>query len=138
MSNPKKHSGINRNRAKAIAAEDVGESKDATVKSRFSRFNSSKPVQAAPSKSGGETKTQHKKGTAQQRLIDFIKHQTNIDLSAYRDTKFEKRGMLVVNWNKLSRAQRNEIMTLRHSYGGNNFNMSQIGSWAMAFGETKN
>lgn len=52
------------------------------------------------------------KGSAAQNLIDYIKEQTNIDLSQHRNTEREKRGQLLVNWKELDRNQQFAIQTL--------------------------
>ena len=52
------------------------------------------------------------KNSAAESLIDYVKQQTNIDLSKHRDTEREKRGQLLINWKELDRNQKSAIQTL--------------------------
>ncbi|MFC2343080.1 MAG: hypothetical protein ACFNWW_04250 [Negativicutes bacterium] len=70
-----------------------------------------------------------KKGTAAEKLMSYINEQVGVDLSEYRNTKREKRGEVIVEWDDLTRNQQNSIKDLANKYG--RFELVDYGGWGM-------
>lgn len=61
-------------------------------------------------------KVKAKRKNTQERLIDYIKHQLNIDVSEYRDTKYESRGQVNLDWKNMPQNDKNQIVSLALKY----------------------
>jgi hypothetical protein len=73
-----------------------------------------------------------KKLSKKDTLIEFIKKQTNIDLSKYVDDKYSKRTYLNVDWKKIPKDEQNLIRRLASANGGQRFSLSDNGGLGMA------
>ena len=73
-----------------------------------------------------------KKLSKKDTLIEFIKKQTNIDLSKYVDDKYSKRTYLNVDWKKIPKDEQNLIRRLASTNGGQRFSLSDNGGLGMA------
>lgn len=63
-----------------------------------------------------ETKKPVKRQNAQERLVDYIKQQLNFDVSEYRDTKYESKGSINLDWKHMPRNIKAQITNLALKY----------------------
>lgn len=76
-----------------------------------------------------------KPGITQRRyqvVIDYIKHQTDIDLELYRDEttkRFDGRKGFAIDWKAMGRNEQRNIKELAQKYG--TFNLHDGGAWMM-------
>ena len=63
-----------------------------------------------------QKKQKPKRMNARERLVDYIKHQVNVDISQYRDTKFESRGTINLDWKRMPRDIKTRITNLALKY----------------------
>ena len=69
------------------------------------------------------------KGTEAEKLMSYINEQVGVDFSEHRNTKREKRGEVIVEWDDLTRNQQNSIKDLVNKYG--RFELVDYGGWGM-------
>ena len=69
------------------------------------------------------------KGTEAEKLMSYINEQVGVDLSEHCNTKREKRGEVIVEWDDLTRNQQNSIKDLANKYG--RFELVDYGGWGM-------
>lgn len=63
-----------------------------------------------------EVKPKAKRKNVQERLIDHINKQLGVDVSQYRDRKYEMRGMVNLDWGKMPRNLKSKIVSLALQY----------------------
>ena len=58
----------------------------------------------------------NKRKNVQERLVDHINEQLGVDVSQYRDRKYERRGMVNLDWGKIPRNLKSKIVSLALKY----------------------
>lgn len=61
-------------------------------------------------------KPKPKRKNLQEHLVDYIKHQLNFDVSEFRDTKYESRGTINLDWKRMPRNIKAQITNLALRY----------------------
>lgn len=74
-----------------------------------------------------------KKDTARQAgIVNYISEQTGVDLNKYRDDttrKYDKRDGINIDWNNVSKGDRQKILDLANRYGGGRYSVEDNGAW---------
>ena len=88
----------------------------AKAKSRFEKLRDAAINEQQPAKTGQQNKAPK---AAKETAGSFIQKQVNIDIEQFRSAatkQFDRRGMVNVDWNGMTRNQQNAILSLANKY----------------------
>lgn len=63
-----------------------------------------------------KSKPKIKRKNTQEQLVEHINEQLGVDVAQYRDRKYERRGMVNLDWEKMPRTLKSKIVALALKY----------------------